>query len=147
MKSSREECCSGWPFSSPGHLPDSGIEPGSTVLQADSLPTEPPGTSYFCPRTCPQRLQHHCRDTGKAVTSLQETKQICGATRDWRTGSTMTQKLKGNNSGDRFYKLSSSLWYISFSCHFISHFLDHKSLHFLASKEGLIYKMKENLGL
>ena len=31
----------GKPFPSPGDLPDSGIEPGSPVLQADSLPSEP----------------------------------------------------------------------------------------------------------
>ena len=31
------------PFSSPGDLPDSGIEPGSPALQANSLPTELPG--------------------------------------------------------------------------------------------------------
>ena len=28
--------------SSPGDLPDPGIEPGSLALQADSLPSEPP---------------------------------------------------------------------------------------------------------
>ena len=28
------------PFPSPGDLPDTGIEPGSPALQADSLPTE-----------------------------------------------------------------------------------------------------------
>ena len=28
---------------SPGNLPDPGIEPGSPALQADSLPSEPPG--------------------------------------------------------------------------------------------------------
>ena len=28
---------------SPGDLPDSGIKPGSPPLQADSLPSEPPG--------------------------------------------------------------------------------------------------------
>ena len=31
------------PFPSPGDLPDSGIEPGSPALQADSLQSEPPG--------------------------------------------------------------------------------------------------------
>ena len=30
-------------FSSPGDLPNLGIEPGSPALQADSLPAEPPG--------------------------------------------------------------------------------------------------------
>ena len=29
--------------SPPGHLPNPGIEPGSPALQADSLPSEPPG--------------------------------------------------------------------------------------------------------
>ena len=31
------------PFPSPGALPDPGIEPGSPTLQADALPSEPPG--------------------------------------------------------------------------------------------------------
>ena len=33
----------GLPFPSPGHLTYPGIEPGSVALQADSLPSEPPG--------------------------------------------------------------------------------------------------------
>ena len=33
------------PVPSPGDLPDPGIEPGSPALQADSLPSEPPGKS------------------------------------------------------------------------------------------------------
>ena len=32
--------CSGLPFTSPGDLPDSGIEPRSPAMQADSLPSE-----------------------------------------------------------------------------------------------------------
>ena len=40
---SRQEYWSGLPFPSPGDLPDLGIEPGSPALQADSLPSEPPG--------------------------------------------------------------------------------------------------------
>ena len=40
---SREEYWSGLPFPSPGNLPDSGIEPRSLTLQADSLPSEPLG--------------------------------------------------------------------------------------------------------
>ena len=31
------------PFPSPGDLPDPGIKPTSPALQADSLPSEPPG--------------------------------------------------------------------------------------------------------
>ena len=37
---SRQEHCSGLPFPSPEELPNSGIEPWSPVLQADSLPFE-----------------------------------------------------------------------------------------------------------
>ena len=32
---------------SPGDLPDPGIEPGSPALQADALPSEPPGKSHL----------------------------------------------------------------------------------------------------
>ena len=43
MGFSRQECWSGLPFPSPGDLPDPGIKPGSPALQADALPSEPPG--------------------------------------------------------------------------------------------------------
>ena len=43
MGFSRQECWSGLPFPFPGDLPDPGIEPGSPALQADTLPSEPPG--------------------------------------------------------------------------------------------------------
>ena len=43
MEFSRPEHWSGWPFPSPGDLPNLGIEPRSPALQADSLPAEPPG--------------------------------------------------------------------------------------------------------
>ena len=39
----RPEYRSGWPFPSPGHLPNPGIDPRSPALQVDSLPSEPPG--------------------------------------------------------------------------------------------------------
>ena len=39
----RKEYWSGLLFPSPGDLPDSGIEPRSSTLQKDSLPSEPPG--------------------------------------------------------------------------------------------------------
>ena len=54
MDFSREEYWSGRPFPSPGNLLNPGIEPGPPPLQADSLPSEPPGkpkmvliSSYF----------------------------------------------------------------------------------------------------
>ena len=43
MGFSRQEYWSGLPFPSPGDLPYPGIEPMSPTLQADALPSEPPG--------------------------------------------------------------------------------------------------------
>ena len=43
MGFSRQEHWSGFPFPSLGDLFDAGIEPGSSALEADSLPSEPPG--------------------------------------------------------------------------------------------------------
>ena len=43
MGFSRQEYWSGLPFPSSADLPDPGIEPGSPALQADVLPSEPPG--------------------------------------------------------------------------------------------------------
>ena len=48
----QQEYWSGLPCPPPGDLPDPGIEPSSPVspaLQADSLPTEPPGrVDLYC---------------------------------------------------------------------------------------------------
>ena len=43
MEFSRQQYWSELPFSSPEDLPDPGIELGSPKLQADALPSEPPG--------------------------------------------------------------------------------------------------------
>ena len=43
MGFSRQEYWSGLPFLSAGDLPDPGIEPRSSALQADALTSEPPG--------------------------------------------------------------------------------------------------------
>ena len=45
MGFSRQEYWSGLPFPSPGDLPDPGIEPRSSALQANALTSEPPGKS------------------------------------------------------------------------------------------------------
>ena len=50
MGFSRQEYWSGLPFPSPGDLPDSGIEPGSSASQGGALSSEPPGM---------QRAGHH----------------------------------------------------------------------------------------
>ena len=54
MGFSRQGYCNRLPFPSPGDLPDPGIELGSPTLQADSLPSEPPGK----PASQKPRLQH-----------------------------------------------------------------------------------------
>ena len=43
MGFSRQEYWSGLPYPPPGDLPNPGIKPRSPELQADSLPSEPPG--------------------------------------------------------------------------------------------------------
>ena len=47
MEFSRQEYWSGLPFPSPGDLPDTGIEPRSPTLQADSLSFEPAGKLFL----------------------------------------------------------------------------------------------------
>ena len=49
---SRQEYWSGWPFPSPADLPNPGIEPGSPALQADALPSEPPGKQSKHSQVC-----------------------------------------------------------------------------------------------
>ena len=49
MEFSSKEYWSGLPCPSSEDLPNTEIEPGSPALQADSLPSEPPGNSNkFC---------------------------------------------------------------------------------------------------
>ena len=43
---------SGLPFPSPGDFPNPGIEPRSSALLADSLPTEPPGKPHEFVNSC-----------------------------------------------------------------------------------------------
>ena len=49
MGFSRQEYWSGLPFPSPAGLPHPGIQPGSSMLRADSLLSEPPGTPPALP--------------------------------------------------------------------------------------------------
>ena len=48
MEFSRQGYWSGLQFPSPGDLPDPETEPRSLALQADSLPSEPPGKCPVC---------------------------------------------------------------------------------------------------
>ena len=68
MEFSRQEFWSGLPFPSPGDLPNPAIETGSPTLQADSLPSEPPGK----PPETPVVLLDTSH-SGSSVSSLQET--------------------------------------------------------------------------
>ena len=43
MAFSRPEYWNGYPFPSPGDLPNTGMKPRSPALQVDSLPAEPQG--------------------------------------------------------------------------------------------------------
>ena len=52
MGFSRHEYRNGLPFPSPGDLPDPGIKPGFPALQADALPSEPPGKPQGCLVSC-----------------------------------------------------------------------------------------------
>ena len=52
MGFSRQEYWSRLPFPPPGDLPDPGIKPGSPALQADALPSEPPGKLSGFPNNC-----------------------------------------------------------------------------------------------
>ena len=56
MAFSRQEYWSGLPCPLPGDLPDLGLEARSSALQADSLPSEPPGKPE---QACFHRLKLH----------------------------------------------------------------------------------------
>ena len=47
MGFSRQECWSGVSLPSPGDLPDPGLKSGSPTLQAEALPSEPPGKPIY----------------------------------------------------------------------------------------------------
>ena len=47
MGFSRQEHWNGLPCPLPGNLPDPGIEPRSPALEADSLPSKPPGKPIY----------------------------------------------------------------------------------------------------
>ena len=57
MGSSQQEYWSGLLFPPPRDLPDPEIKPGSPALQADSLPSEPPGKRP--PHQFQKNANHH----------------------------------------------------------------------------------------
>ena len=67
MGLSRQEYRSGLPFPSPEDLSHPGFELGSPTLQADSLPSEPPGEfSNFQKPRGPHNCQKTTRNEGRA---------------------------------------------------------------------------------
>ena len=71
MGFSRQEYWSGVPISSPGDLPDPGIEPRSPALQADALLSEPQGKSS-CQDGPYQKVKDNkcwqgCEEKGKLI--------------------------------------------------------------------------------
>ena len=70
MELSRQEYWNGLPFPSPGDLPNPGIEPGSPALQADSLPSEPPGKPRIEDAAAAAKLLQSCPTLHKAETRV-----------------------------------------------------------------------------
>ena len=67
MGFSRQEYWSGLPFPSPGDLPDPGVEPGSPVLEADALTSEPSfSQTVGRPTAAPSRLPGSAGPVGVA---------------------------------------------------------------------------------
>ena len=75
---SRPEDWSGLPFPPPGDHPDPGIEPRSPALQADSLPSEPPGKSIYFSKLCwsVNKLNHQRKPILPHVASFSDRKLI-----------------------------------------------------------------------
>ena len=57
MGFSRQEYWDRLPFPSLGDLPDPGIEPRCPPLQADSLPSEPPGSNTYLVDFCEDEME------------------------------------------------------------------------------------------
>ena len=75
MEFPKQEYWSGLPYSSPGDLPHSGIEPRSPALQADSLPPEPQASS--CRREDPEINQIQTQNQVKQDDWPKETRKKC----------------------------------------------------------------------
>ena len=63
MEFSRPEYWSGWPFPSPGDLPNPGIKPRSPALQEDSLPAEPQEKTFFTINKDDNSPQNCCEES------------------------------------------------------------------------------------
>ena len=86
MRFPRQEYWSGLPFPSPGDLPNPRIKPRSPALQADSLPSEPPG------KPCSQRYLRFgpCPKTHMGLLHV-----VSATASHWRASTTKPAHSKG----------------------------------------------------
>ena len=94
MEFSRQEYWSGLPFPSPGDLPDPGIEPWSPALQADALPSEPPGNPEFIYTT----QENRPRSSFHVFSSV------------WEGGAKTVKKEYGEDRGQSKSSVCSLIW-------------------------------------
>ena len=87
MGCSRQEYWSGLPFPSPGNLPDPGIKSGFPVLQADTLPSEPPGKHWL--KQIPECKWDTLPSSANWIFSFNCPRYDCG----WKT---MLAKIQGS---------------------------------------------------
>ena len=105
---SRQECWGGLPCPSPRNLPNPGMEPRSPALQADSLPSKPPGEA---PKE-PSRVAVYFGNHGDVcpISSFKKENLLRGT---WSAGSLLLQPLWGT------LKLSQhghAFWVLGISC-------------------------------
>ena len=86
MGFSRQEYSSGLPFPSPGELPDPGIEPGSPTLEAEALPSEPPGKLNGVINSVTNRMER---------SFVIQTKLMCSLKRNLLSASCMLMTVLG----------------------------------------------------
>ena len=80
MGFSKQRYWNGLPFPSPGDLPHPGIEPGSSALKANSLPSVPPGKPcLICTlsQTCERNLSYLGKRHPRGMKGIQRKGQLC----------------------------------------------------------------------
>ena len=99
MEFSRQEYCNGFPFPSPGDLPDLGIEPRFLALQADSLPSEPQASPI-------NAIKHN--QTLRPLAEL-DGKPVFGENKESGEESLWSQHFQGSLQRQRVAPLNTSL--------------------------------------
>ena len=92
-------------FLHPGDLPDPGIEPGSPALQADSLPSEPPGKPTYICRYIQRLLLWKIPSNGYRIWEV-PLSAVCKleAQERWSCGSKLKAVLFPENQEIQWYK-------------------------------------------